>query len=284
MNLTSIEYLDMTWNPIAMRCTPVSSGCANCWHLSMCKRLAKNPSISTLERHAYGGGLPVLRHRELESPLNRKKPAVIGVQFMGDLWHESIPEGFIDKVWLVMAAASQHTFVCLTKRARNMMIYLSHHKEALPNVVVGVSVENNETLNDRVAWLLQAKAATRILSVEPAIDYVDPSPFLGERARYCRCGWTTHDDSAHTVGGGDICGVCLGYYVTLPTLDGVIMGCESGRARREMKATWVDYIRMACEAFDTPFFLKQMVVDGKLTSMPKLNGMVHDSLPWTGGR
>jgi len=86
MNKTKIEYLTHTWNPIAMRCSPVSEGCSNCWHLALANRLAKNPMIPEDRQKAYAGGEPVLIEKELDAPLNRKKPAIIGVQFMGDLF------------------------------------------------------------------------------------------------------------------------------------------------------------------------------------------------------
>lgn len=87
MNRTDIEYLTHTWNPIAMRCTPVSEGCANCWHQRMADRLAGNRSFPLDVRRAYAGeGLPVLVKERLVKPLRRKKPSRIGVQFMGDLF------------------------------------------------------------------------------------------------------------------------------------------------------------------------------------------------------
>ena len=86
MNKTGIDYLDFTWNPIAMRCAPVSEGCANCWAIETADRLSHNPKLSGEVRRAYSGLGPVLVESRLQDPLKRKKPAVIGVQFMGDLF------------------------------------------------------------------------------------------------------------------------------------------------------------------------------------------------------
>jgi len=90
MNKTTIEYLDYTWNPLAMRCTPVSEGCRDCWHIQRANMLAKNPLIPEHIQKAYAGGLPVLIESRLEEPLKVKKPSIIGVQFMGDLFHDDV--------------------------------------------------------------------------------------------------------------------------------------------------------------------------------------------------
>lgn len=111
MNRTKIEYLTHTWNPIAMRCTPVSDGCANCWHLSMAKRLAGNDGLNGLtwpQREAYKGGSPYVLDRELDAPLALRKPARVGVQFMGDLFHDAVPDESVFDV-LGVVGASRHT-------------------------------------------------------------------------------------------------------------------------------------------------------------------------------
>ena len=88
MNKTGIEYLDYTWNPIAMRCTKISEACEHCWHLRTADRLAKNPALHTSIGLAHAGtGSPVLVESRLQDPLKLKKPARVGVQFMGDLFH-----------------------------------------------------------------------------------------------------------------------------------------------------------------------------------------------------
>ena len=126
MQKTPIEYLDQSWNPIAMRCTPVSAGCDHCWHLRMANRLSYNRVVSENCAMAYSGYDPIIKAKELAAPLRRKKSAVIGVQFMGDLFHESITNEQIAAVYGVMAACPQHTFVILTKRARRMARWFIH--------------------------------------------------------------------------------------------------------------------------------------------------------------
>lgn len=131
VNKTSISYLDYTWNPLAMLCTPVSDGCTNCWHRAMAKRLAANPKIPAEEREAYAGGAPVLRERELKAPLRLKKPAVIGVQFTGDLFHRDMNWTDIAYVFDIMMKAPRHTFVVLTKRAERMYNFVRAYTESI---------------------------------------------------------------------------------------------------------------------------------------------------------
>ena len=105
MNKTGIEYLTHTWNPLAMRCTRVSPACDNCWHLRMATRLAHNPKIKAHERRAYAGTeIPNLRYDGLAALAHHKKSAVIGVQFMGDLFHKSVTDREIEVIFSVMRA------------------------------------------------------------------------------------------------------------------------------------------------------------------------------------
>ncbi len=178
MNPTNIEYLDFTWNPIAMRCTPVSEGCKHCWHIRRAKMLTRNTKISLNARLGYSGSAPVLMTDRLDDPLKRKKPARIGVQFMGDLGHDDIDYEWIDDIFDVMTAAKQHTFIILTKRPDSL---LKWHNETitlgggdyLPNVYLGISAENQPTLDERLRYLLQIPAAKRFVSLEPMLGPVD---------------------------------------------------------------------------------------------------------------
>ena len=209
MNKTKIEYLTHSWNPLAMRCTPVSEGCANCWHIKLANRLAANPSQSNEARAAYAGDAPpFLKEDELLAPLRRKKPARIGVQFMGDLFHEDVPFEYIDRVFAVMAQCPQHIFVVLTKRARRMHDYF--HKPdrgefwfnntivnersredaiydqfletvddgtdwewPLPNVWGMVTTENQRAADERIKWLIRCPFVVCGISAEPLLGPID---------------------------------------------------------------------------------------------------------------
>ena len=194
MNRTKIEYLDYTWNPICMRCGRVSEGCANCWHLRRCGMLANNPVIKKEERAVYKGGKFLLRSEELDAPQRVKKPfgsaqgrpARIGVQFMGDLFHEDVKDGWIIKIFEAMhpdiLSPSQHTFLILTKRPKRMADFFAKYTKqgTLPwkNVWLGVTVENQTRADERIPILLSIPAAKHFVSVEPMLDPVHLDKWL----------------------------------------------------------------------------------------------------------
>ena len=256
MNKTAIEYLDFTWNPLAMRCTPVSQACTNCWHLAMADRLAVNPTLPTGTRLAYAGKrAPLLIQKRLTAPLRRKKPAIIGVQFMGDLFHEDLPTHYIADVWNVMRQCPQHTFQVLTKRPYQMMSILSDWDTILPNVWLGVTAENQAAADERIPLLLQTPAVVRFLSCEPLLGAVDLRSWLGgsdgepdgrtDDTHCVRCG--------EVWGEGHECPPGFG-----PSLSWVIVGGESGPGARPMKPQWARDIVTQCKAAGVPVFVKQM--------------------------
>jgi len=275
MNRTGIEYLTHTWNPIALRCTPVSEGCANCWHRRMADRLAGNKNFSEEMRKAYAGeGLPVLVESRLTDPMIQKKPARIGVQFMGDLFHEDVPLDFIRHVFNVMADAQHHIFQVLTKRPERILPFLETRWlpfPVLPNVWLGVSVENQAAADKRITILLQIPAAVRFVSCEPLLGPVDLSPWLRP---YPNCGNVAEDGTcACSLNPTPEC-----HLASCPMTDvhqgisWVIVGSESGQRRRPAKLDWIRDLRDQCVAANIPFFLKQMEVNGKLQKMPFLDG------------
>ena len=260
MNKTGIEYLTHTWNPIAMRCTKVSPACDHCWHLAMCKRMANNPNLSEERRAAYAGGAPTLLKHELVAPTQlRRQKAVIGVQFMGDLFHEDVPFEWIEQVWNVMYNSAyrfqkQHTFVVLTKRperAREFFAQLEpsvfggrnkYVQKPLLNVIGMVTVENQEQLDRRVPILLDLPFQRRGISAEPLLGAIAVSPFLG----YC----LDCDDyiSEHREY-GDL-------YHDDNRLDWVIVGGETGPGARPMHPESVRQVRDQCVEAGVPFFFK----------------------------
>lgn len=291
MQKTGIEYLDMTLNPIAMRCTPVSEGCDNCWHILMAKRLAENFILKPEARRAYSGGPPWLNKEELAAPIKRKKPARIGVQFMGDLFHEDIPNEWIAAVFGAMAAAPQHQFFVLTKRAeRAAMRFRWVASEAtkggfkttticgeelyksdvnldfrtgdiwpLPNVWLGVSVEDQKTANERIPVLLQIPAAKRWVSYEPALGHVDFDDLVSVEG-----GLKTYRSALYC--DGDRNGA---------TLDLVTCGAETGPGARPCNLDWLRSVRGQCASYGVPFFLKQINAAGNRA----LDGMIHSEMP-----
>lgn len=277
MNRTGIEYLTHTWNPIAMRCSPASEGCANCWHLAMAKRHAGNHQLRRELREARGGGAPWLNEGELEAPLRLRTPARIGVQFMGDLFHESIPLEMLSRV---MVAASNtrnrhYTFVFLTKRPDRMAAFFdgvaSHIPPGIehppPNFWLGVTVENQKRANERVPELLRIQAEVRWVSYEPTIGPVEFSPWLLDWA--CQvCGRQIPVDWP------DDCPTCGKGPPWSRGLDWVVAGAETGSRKRPAEIDWFRDVRDQCAAASVPFFFK-VDSDGR----HELDGITHEELP-----
>lgn len=277
MQRTNIDYLTHTWNPLAMRCTRMSNGCDNCWHLSMANRMAYNPKITMEEREAYTGEMiPLLRTKELSEPFSKKQPCVIGVQFMGDLFHDSVTNEQIAAIFGVIAACPQHTFLVLTKRPGRAMKWfewlenMSHSpndheyetyleigaifKKPLPNLWIGTSVENQKTADDRVTLLLQIPAAHHYVSFEPGLNEIE---FQFER------GWLE-----------PFVDVTPSLEKT-PRINLLIMGAETGPHKRLMNLDWARSVRDQCAAAEVPFWFKKDS-DGKQT----LDGVEHHPEFW----
>ncbi len=200
MQKTGIDYLTHTWNPIAMRCTPISPGCANCWHLTVCDNHAKNPIFSDSVRSAKAGLTPpVLYGKMLSSrPLRpEEKPYMVGLQFMGDLFHDDVPGAFVDKIWLAINDMQQHKFLLLTKRPENMLGYFTHRHSVLPNLWPGVSCENQEWADKRIPELLKIPAAVRWLSIEPLLSEINIKKYLTCGTVGVECGYE-HTNKSQT--------------------------------------------------------------------------------------
>lgn len=236
MKKTKIDYLTHTWNPLAMRCSPVSAGCDHCWHLGMADRMKNNPILNELDRRAYGGGESLLLLDKMNEPMKQKKPAIVGVQFMGDLFHEKIEYVYLESIFEVMEDCPQHQFIVLTKRPARMreFMFLYLHKNDFrstgklnlsKNIWLGVSVEDQATADQRIPILLKTPAQHRIVSAEPLLGPVDFSlePF-------------DH---------------------LLDNIDLVIAGGESGPYARPMDPGWIRGIRDQCQEARVPFFFKQ---------------------------
>lgn len=210
MSKTKIEWTEYTWNPVT-GCSKVSEGCRHCYAERMAKRLAG--------RCGYPADEPfrVTVHPErLEEPLGWRKPRRIFVCSMGDLFHDEVEPTTITDVIDVIRDCPQHTFVVLTKRpvrARRFTL-------DLPNLILGVSVEDQPTAEQRIPILLETQAAGRGVSYEPALGPVDFSPYL-------------------------------------PNLDWVIAGGETGPGARPAHPDWFRSVRDQCQAAKVPFFFKQ---------------------------
>ncbi len=266
---TGIEWTDSTWNPI-VGCSVVSPGCTNCYAMKMAARIeaagtAPRYNGLTDETNAgpvWNGMVSLAPDKTLLQPLLYRKPRKIFVNSMGDLFHEAIPDAWIDRVFAVMALSPQHTFQVLTKRADRMRQYLSARngmgnpalcdainaipaqlgnrrgalEMPLPNVWVGVSAEDQRRADERIPLLLQTPASARFISAEPLLGPIDlDCPAID---------WMQYPE------GNGIIGDCL-------KIDWVIVGGESGSNARPMSIQWAREIRDQCARANIPFFFKQ---------------------------
>lgn len=246
---SGIEWTDATWNPVT-GCTKVSPGCAHCY-------IERTPAFRIAGRKFVEGWIPLQLHRDrIEQPLHWKKPRRVFVNSLSDLFHDDVPYAFIDKVFAVMALAPQHTFQVLTKRTKRMRAYLTmptRHDSVvtsmdmppwmppgssfprrpadwpLPNVWLGVSVENQHFADERIPLLLATPAAVRFISAEPLLGPVD---LKGEQL--------------------------MGWFENSPQIDWVIVGGESGKGARPFNIAWARSIVAQCQATRVPVFVKQL--------------------------
>jgi protein gp37 len=214
---------------------------------------------------------------------------------MSDLFHERVPDEFIQKVFCIMGMASRHSFQVLTKRTLRMEEWfgsragLETHSYAmqngwdwpLPNVWLGASIEDQDAADERIVSLLSSPAAIRFLSVEPMIDEIDLSLIPCPNMKSCGV-----PDPGN-------CSVCCdpaepercvnGYFNALDEgLDWVIVGCETGARSvvRPMKEGWVRLLRDQCDESGKAFFYKQAKDDrGKTIDMPLLDGRKYEEYP-----
>ena len=246
---TKIEWAQETWNPIT-GCSKISEGCQNCYAERMAKRLAG--------RSGYPKADPfkVTFHPErLTQPHKWKKPRMIFVCSMGDLFHEGVDPGWLTDVFGVMHRNPQHTFILLTKRPENVPAHKTWHRK---NIWLGVTAENQQRADERIPTLLKIPAAVRFVSVEPMLGAVDLNEreLLIDKRRF-----------KYTIGN---------------YLDWVICGGETGPGARSMQIEWVQNLKDQCVVAGVPFFLKQMHMGGKMVKMPELDGMVWDEMPEPG--
>ncbi len=175
MGNTKIEWAEKTWNPVT-GCSKISPGCQNCYAERMSKRLRG--------RCGYDADEPfrvTLHPKRLEEPLRWRKPSMIFVCSMGDLFHPGVPMNYVVEVVRKMQDASHHTFLVLTKRPGRMkkVFDACNHSEIIPNIWLGVTAENQEMADERIPILLQIPAAVRFVSVEPMLGPVEITKYLG---------------------------------------------------------------------------------------------------------
>lgn len=226
--MTKIEWTNRTWNPVT-GCTPCSRGCENCYAMRMINRLQHNP----LTAEKYKEGNKVVMHiSELFRPKRWRKPSMVFVCSMGDLFHEKVTDIFILEILGVIRKNPKHIFQILTKRPHRAVEFLRRNNIKLlsPNVWFGVSVEDQEQADIRIPYLLKIPAHIRFISAEPLLSEINIKDQLGAVLKYVR--------------------------PTTPKINWVIAGGETGPNARPMHPDWVRSIRDQCHATNTPFFFK----------------------------
>ena len=233
MALSKIEWTESTWNPVT-GCTKISPGCENCYAERMAKRLQR------MGQPNYVNGFEVTLHEHvINYPLRWKRPQMIFVNSMSDLFHKDVPLEFILKVFNVMTQASHHQFQILTKRS-DRLVELNSKLPWPSNVWMGVSVENSDYLF-RIDHLRQTDARIKFVSFEPLLGPI-------------------HDPA-------------------LDDIDWVIVGGESGPKARPINPAWVREIRDRCLLVNVPFFFKQWGGVVKKRNGRILDGRTWDQMP-----
>ena len=232
-----IEWTDATWNPVT-GCTKITRGCDNCYAARLSERFRGTPG------HPFETGFDLtLRPERLSQPFRWKRPRMIFVNSMSDLFHKDVPTEFIDCVFDTMEMADWHIFQILTKRSSLMRDYLRsrYGKNLAPgHIWCGVSVEDNAATS-RIQHLQEAPISIRFLSIEPLLG-----PIVG---------------------------------INIEGISWVIVGGESGPYARPMKRSWVLYIRNLCEAKKVPFFFKQWGGRTPKSGGRLLDGIEHSAMP-----
>jgi protein gp37 len=243
-NNSSIEWTEATWNPVA-GCTVISPGCTNCYAMRLARRLELmgQPKYAGTTRISGGrakwNGTVKLDIASLDIPKRWTVGRTIFVNSMSDLFHEQIPLDFIQRVFVTMAEATQHTFQILTKRAERAA-ELSTKLPWPTNVWMGVSVENMDYIG-RIDELRKTSAVVKFLSLEPLLGPLENLDLRG-------IGWA-------------------------------IAGGESGPTARPIEPDWVRSIRDQCLAAGVPFHFKQWGGANKKKAGRVLDGRTWDEQP-----
>lgn len=296
---TGIQWTDATWNPV-VGCERVSPGCAHCYakQIHDMRHKAHGEGKQIAAQYAQPFEVVQLKPERLRQPLSWRKPKKVFVNSVADLFHDDVPDVYIDRVFAVMALAPRHTFQVLTKRAERMRSYMAGLQRSpvdrltavafeefgedadctlanvlngyswwrsmpprgvplngsnplwpLPNVWLGVSVENQHFADERIPLLMETEADVRFLSCEPLLGRVQLD-FEDINLR----SWD-------------------GRYV-----DWVIIGGESGKDARRFELNWGESLIDQCTAHGVPVFMKQIGAHVTLDGFPYSSGGHGDNM------
>ncbi len=230
---SAIEWTQATWNPVT-GCSKVSPGCAHCYAETFAKRWRG------IAGHPYEQGFDLrLWPERLDQPLRWRRPRTIFVNSMSDLFHEDIPDGFVEDIFAVMRAADWHVFQVLTKR-QDRLVDLADRLDWPPNVWLGVTIENRRFVH----------RADRLRSVPAAVRFISAEPLLGPLEG-----------------------------LDLTDIDWLIAGGESGPRHRPVRVDWLRDLRDRSTAAGIAFFFKQWGGTRSKTGGRLLDGRTWDEMP-----
>lgn len=236
---SAIEWTDATWNPVT-GCTKIGPGCDNCYAERFAERWRG------IEGHPYEQGFDLrLWPSRLRQPSQWKKPRMIFVNSMSDLFHKHVDRQFIDNVFDAMETTDRHVYQVLTKRSSLMRRYVRdrYREGKVPkHIWLGVSCSDQLTADANIPHLLETPAAVRFVSLEPLLDAVKFLRLYGPGRSW---DWLTGERED-----------MFGKNVT-PRIAWVIAGGESGPGARPMNPDWARSLRDQCVAAGVPFFFKQ---------------------------
>ena len=234
--VSHIEWTEASWNPVT-GCSKVSPGCLHCYAEKMAIRL------QAMGQKNYADGFSVRCHEDsLLIPASWKKSRMIFVNSMSDLFHDEVPDSFVQSVFAVMNGVPRHVYQVLTKRS-SRLLEMGPELVWGPNIWAGVSVEESDHLF-RVDHLRSVPASVRFISFEPLLGSVDS--------------------------------------VDLSGIHWVIAGGESGPGARYMSPSWVRRLRDICVEQNVPFFFKQWGGVRKKAYGRELDGRYWDEMPVLG--
>jgi protein gp37 len=233
MSQSKIEWTEKTWNPTT-GCSKISPGCANCYAETLSNRL----KAMGVEKYKNGFELTV-HPLEIEKPYNWKKPSMIFVNSMSDLFHEDIPFRIIKKIFEVMNKCDRHVFQVLTKR-EGRLLELNERLNWSPNIWMGVSVEDENHIS-RIDFLRKTDSCVKFISFEPLLEPIQN--------------------------------------LNLQNINWVIVGGESGPKARPIRKRWVIDILDQCRKYNVKFFFKQWGGVDKKKNGRELNGKIFNEFP-----
>lgn len=258
---SKIHWTDATWQPVT-GCSVISAGCKNCYAMKLAGgRLRHHPSRAGLTDPSAAGpvwnGTVRLNEDWLDQPLKWQAPRRIFVCAHGDLFHDAVPDDWIDTVFQIMDIGRRHTFQVLTKRPERMRDFMTDHPEwRLPNVWLGVSAEDAATAAARIPVLMETPAAIRWVSYEPALGPVDFSPWMPPVvATWCDGGPESPEIRQLLFAAAR--GARHRDPDPVPGIDWIVAGGESGAQARPAHPDWYRAARDVCARGAVPFFFKQ---------------------------